>query len=81
MVCLTNLLHLFSPAYLCGSGSEQRDRFGTSKRDDLVSKPAVCEAVEAFRSRSQADLGQALPLHVAESLAYLQDYLLDICQC
>lgn len=51
------------------------------KPDDMVSRPAVREAVEAFLSRSQADLDQALPLHVEESLTYLQDHLLDVCQC
>lgn len=51
------------------------------KPDDRVSRPAVQEAVEAFLSRSQADLDQALPLHVEESLTYLQDHLLDVCQC
>ncbi|XP_035524747.1 SUMO-interacting motif-containing protein 1 isoform X1 [Morone saxatilis] len=69
--------------YLGSSVSEQRGRVGTLvyKRDDMVSKPAVREAVESFLSRSQADLGQALPLHVEESLTYLQDHLLDVCQC
>lgn len=51
------------------------------KQDDMVSKAAVREAVEAFLSRSKADLGEALPLHVEESLTYLQDHLLDVCQC
>ncbi|XP_032384639.1 uncharacterized protein simc1 isoform X2 [Etheostoma spectabile] len=69
--------------YLCNSVSEQRGGIGNLvyKPDDMVSKPAICEAVEAFLSRSQADLGQALPLHVEESLTYLQDHLLDVCQC
>ncbi|XP_044061381.1 uncharacterized protein simc1 isoform X2 [Siniperca chuatsi] len=69
--------------YLCSSVTEQRGRVGTLvyKPDDMLSKPAVREAVEAFLSRSQADLGQALPLHVEESLTYLQDHLLDVCQC
>ncbi|XP_027129792.1 uncharacterized protein simc1 isoform X2 [Larimichthys crocea] len=69
--------------YLCSSVSEQRGIVGTLvyKQDDMVSKPAVREAVEALLSRSQADLGQALPLHVEESLTYLQDHLLDVCQC
>ncbi|XP_071313215.1 uncharacterized protein simc1 isoform X2 [Trachinotus anak] len=69
--------------YLCSSITEQRGRVGTLvyKPDDKVSKPAIREAVEAFLSRSQADLGQALPLHVEESLTYLQDHLLDVCQC
>ncbi|XP_056239620.1 uncharacterized protein simc1 isoform X1 [Seriola aureovittata] len=69
--------------YLCSSVTEQRGRVGTLvyKPDDKVSKAAIREAVEAFLSRSQADLGQALPLHVEESLTYLQDHLLDVCQC
>uniref|UniRef100_A0A669DGU9 SUMO interacting motifs containing 1 n=1 Tax=Oreochromis niloticus TaxID=8128 RepID=A0A669DGU9_ORENI len=69
--------------YLCNSLTEPRGRVGMSvyKPDDRVSRPAVQEAVEAFMSRSQADLDQALPLHVEESLTYLQDHLLDVCQC
>ncbi|PWA23480.1 hypothetical protein CCH79_00006051, partial [Gambusia affinis] len=47
------------------------------KPDDMVSKSAVQEAVNAFLSRSQEDIGEALPLHVEESLTYLQDHLLD----
>lgn len=77
----SNFFQLLSLGYLCSSIPEQRSKVGIYKRDDMVSKPAVCEAVEAFLSRSQADLGQALPLHVEESLGYLQDYLLDVCQC
>ncbi|XP_059201554.1 uncharacterized protein simc1 isoform X2 [Centropristis striata] len=69
--------------YLCNSVSEQNGIVGNLvyKPDDKVSKPAIREAVEAFMSRSQADLGQALPLHVEESLTYLQDHLLEVCQC
>ncbi|XP_076021122.1 uncharacterized protein simc1 [Genypterus blacodes] len=69
--------------YLRGSVTEPKGRVGTLcyKPQDVLSRPAVCEAVEAFLSRSQADLGQDLPLHVHESLTYLQDYLLDNCQC
>ncbi|XP_029020532.1 uncharacterized protein simc1 isoform X2 [Betta splendens] len=69
--------------YLCSSVSEQSGRVGmlVYRADDKVSRSAICEAVEAFLSRSQADLGQALPLHVEESLTYLQDQLLDVCQC
>lgn len=68
--------------YLCNSVSEQRGSLGNSvyKPDDMISKPAIRDAVEAFLSRSKADLGQALPLHVEESLSYLQDHLLDVCQ-
>ncbi|XP_033949531.1 uncharacterized protein simc1 isoform X1 [Pseudochaenichthys georgianus] len=69
--------------YLSNSISEQRGRVGNLvyRPDDMVSKPAICDAMQAFRSRSQADLGQTLPLHVEESLTYLQDHLLDVCQC
>ncbi|XP_070819592.1 uncharacterized protein simc1 [Chaetodon trifascialis] len=68
--------------YLYSSITEQRGGGPlVYKRDDMLSKPTVCEAVEAFLSRSQADLGQPLPIHVEESLTYLQDHLLDVCQC
>ncbi|TNN64800.1 CCR4-NOT transcription complex subunit 6 [Liparis tanakae] len=65
--------------YLCNSVSEQRGDLGNLvyKPDDMIFKPAICDAVEAFLSRSRADLGQDLPLHVEESLTYLQDHLLD----
>ncbi|XP_037315930.2 uncharacterized protein simc1 isoform X1 [Pungitius pungitius] len=66
--------------YLCNSVSEQRGNL-VYKPDDMISKLAIRDAVEAFLSRSQADLGQALPLHVEESLTYLQEHLLDVCQC
>ncbi|XP_073343653.1 uncharacterized protein simc1 isoform X2 [Pagrus major] len=68
--------------YLCSSVTEQ-GRAGTLvyKQDDMVSKSAVLEAVEAFLSRSRADIGQSLPLHVEGSLYYLQDHLLEVCQC
>lgn len=69
--------------YLCSSVTEQRGSVGTLvyKPDDIVTKPAIREAVEAFLSRSQADIGQALPFHMEESLTYLQDHLLDVSQC
>ncbi|XP_015246414.1 PREDICTED: SUMO-interacting motif-containing protein 1 isoform X1 [Cyprinodon variegatus] len=69
--------------YLTSSTSEQIGKGGTLvyKPDDKVSKSAVREAVEAFLSRSKADIGETLPLHVEESLTYLQDHLLDVCQC
>ncbi|XP_030001849.1 SUMO-interacting motif-containing protein 1 isoform X2 [Sphaeramia orbicularis] len=69
--------------YLNSSITGQRDRGGTLvyRPDDMVSKSAVCEAVETFLSRSQDDLGKALPRHVEESLTYLQDHLLNVCQC
>ncbi|XP_068442280.1 SUMO-interacting motif-containing protein 1 [Clinocottus analis] len=69
--------------YLCNLVSDQRGNLGNLvfKPDDMIFKPAICESVEAFLSRSKADLGQALPLHVEESLMYLQEHLLDVCQC
>lgn len=71
----------FYTGYLSSFYRNQKDkaRPPVYKPHDMVSKAAVREAVEAFLSRSQADLDQALPLHVEESLTYLQDYLLDIC--
>ncbi|XP_068181561.1 uncharacterized protein simc1 [Antennarius striatus] len=67
---------------LYSSVTERRSRVGTLvyKQDDRLTKPAVCEAVETFLSRTQEDLGRALPLHIEESLTYLQDHLLDVCQ-
>lgn len=67
---------------LASSTSEQIGKVGTLiyKPDDMVSKSAVNEAVDAFLSRSREDIGEALPLHVEESLTYLQDHLLDVCQ-
>ncbi|KAM3612974.1 uncharacterized protein V6R79_018111 [Siganus canaliculatus] len=69
--------------HLCRSATEKGSRAGTLvyKQDDKVSRHDVREAVEILLSRSQTDLGQALPLHVEESLTYLQDHLLDVCQC
>ncbi|XP_071373443.1 SUMO-interacting motif-containing protein 1 isoform X3 [Centroberyx affinis] len=69
--------------HLCSSATERPRSVSAlvHKPQDMVSRPAVREAVESFLSRSQADLGQALPLHVEESLTYLQDHLLDVCQC
>ncbi|XP_034454427.1 SUMO-interacting motif-containing protein 1 isoform X1 [Hippoglossus hippoglossus] len=87
---LVHLLWMFLLSYnvamkdfLCSSVSERRDRVSTMvyKPDDKISRSATHEAVDAFLSRSRADLGQALPLHVEESLAYLQNHLLDVCQC
>ncbi|XP_077433492.1 uncharacterized protein simc1 isoform X2 [Vanacampus margaritifer] len=67
--------------YLCSSVSEQISRPGSlvCKSNDVLTKAAICKSVEAFLTRSQADVGQALPLHVEESLTYLQDFLLDVC--
>lgn len=78
-----NFFHVLFAGYLCSSVNEQSGRVGmlVYRPDDKVSRSAIHEAVEAFLSRSQADLGQALPLHVEESLTYLQDHLLDVCQC
>ncbi|CAN9514933.1 unnamed protein product [Ophioblennius macclurei] len=68
--------------YLCSSKMDQRNKASTLvyKPHDVISAPAVKLAVEAFLSRSKADLGQDLPPHVEESLTYLQDHLLDACQ-
>ncbi|KAM4732374.1 uncharacterized protein simc1 [Anableps anableps] len=68
---------------LASSTSEQIGKVGTLiyKPEDMVSKSGVQEAVDAFLSRSQEDISEALPLHVEESLTYLQDHLLDVCQC
>lgn len=72
--------------YLFGSKTENscmaQSRVGPSvyKPEDMVSKCAIREAVEAFLSRSQVDVGGALPVHVEESVTYLQDHLLDVCQ-
>ncbi|KAM9849575.1 uncharacterized protein simc1 isoform 2-T2 [Aulostomus maculatus] len=69
--------------HLCSSVLEQKLCSGTLvyRQYDKVTQPEVREAVEAFLTRSQEDLGQTLPFHVEESLTYLQDYLLDVCQC
>ena len=48
--------------------------------NDGVTRLAVCEAVESLLARARADLGQDLPDHIEESLSYLQDHLLDVCQ-
>ncbi|XP_067103903.1 SUMO-interacting motif-containing protein 1 [Osmerus mordax] len=48
---------------------------------NTVSRSDVQGAVEDFLLRSQADLGRTLPLHVHESLTYLQDHMMDSCQC
>ncbi|XP_028316340.1 uncharacterized protein simc1 [Gouania willdenowi] len=80
------LLHSYDHAMkTCLSSSltqpqSSRPRTLFYKPHDKISKPAVNEAVEAFLSRSQADLGESLPLHVEELLTYLQDHLLDVCQ-
>uniref|UniRef100_A0AAV2MJ61 SUMO-interacting motif-containing protein 1 n=1 Tax=Knipowitschia caucasica TaxID=637954 RepID=A0AAV2MJ61_KNICA len=68
--------------YLSGSLKEQRHTTGTwiYKPEDVLTICAVREAAEAFMSRSQDDIGEALPLHVEESLTYLQDYLMEKCQ-
>ncbi|XP_061691299.1 SUMO-interacting motif-containing protein 1 [Syngnathoides biaculeatus] len=68
--------------YLYGSVNNQKTLAGSLvyKPDDTLTKAAICEAVEAFLARSQADVGQALPPHVEESLTYLQDFLLDVCE-
>uniref|UniRef100_A0A147B6U7 SUMO interacting motifs containing 1 n=1 Tax=Fundulus heteroclitus TaxID=8078 RepID=A0A147B6U7_FUNHE len=86
---LINLLWMLLVSYskamkghLTSSTSEQICKGGTLvyKPADMLTKSAVNEAMDAFLSRSQADIGRALPLHVEESLTYLQDHLLDVCQ-
>lgn len=65
---------------LRGPIRERRQRPTAMMPNDVVSRRAVSEAVESLLSRSRADLGQALPDHVEESLSYLQDHLLAVCQ-
>ncbi|KAM4585700.1 uncharacterized protein simc1 [Fundulus diaphanus] len=86
---LINLLWMLLVSYskamkghLTSSTSEQICKGGTLvyKPADMLTKSAVKDAMDAFLSRSQADIGGALPLHVEESLTYLQDHLLDVCQ-
>nr|XP_057919951.1 SUMO-interacting motif-containing protein 1 isoform X5 [Doryrhamphus excisus]XP_057919952.1 SUMO-interacting motif-containing protein 1 isoform X5 [Doryrhamphus excisus] len=68
--------------YRSSSVSQQTDGSGTlvSKPEDILTKADVCRAVEAFLYRSKADIGETLPLHVEESLTYLQDVLLEVCE-
>ncbi|XP_049600061.1 uncharacterized protein simc1 isoform X2 [Syngnathus scovelli] len=68
--------------FLHNPASKQKRQPGSlvNKKDDMLTKADICKSVEAFLSRSQADVGQALPLHVEESLTYLQDFLLDVCE-
>ncbi|XP_029918418.1 SUMO-interacting motif-containing protein 1 isoform X2 [Myripristis murdjan] len=68
--------------HLCSPVTERPANANASvnKPHDMLCRSTVREAVESFLSRSHADLGQALPLHVEESLTYLQDHLLDVCQ-
>ncbi|XP_054647914.1 SUMO-interacting motif-containing protein 1 isoform X2 [Dunckerocampus dactyliophorus] len=67
--------------YLSSSVSKQTGEAGTLvyKPEDMLTKADICRAVEAFLCRSKVDIGQMLPLHVAESLTYLQDFLLEVC--
>ncbi|XP_061130895.1 SUMO-interacting motif-containing protein 1 isoform X2 [Syngnathus typhle] len=62
------------------SKQKRQPGFFVDKKDDKLTKADICKSVGAFLSRSQADVGQALPLHVEESLTYLQDFLLDFCE-
>lgn len=59
---------------------EKRSYLGPFKKEDMISKTDVCEATKTLVARAQADLGQALPRHVQESLHFLSDSLLDVCQ-
>lgn len=53
---------------------------GPFKKEDIISKSHVCEATKTLRARAEADLGQALPRHVEQSLHFLHNSLLDVCQ-
>ncbi|XP_061899794.1 SUMO-interacting motif-containing protein 1 isoform X2 [Entelurus aequoreus] len=48
------------------------------KPEDVLTKADICKTLEVFLCRAKADVGQALPLHVEESLFYLQDLLLEV---
>lgn len=59
---------------------EERSHLGPFKKEDVISQSHVCEATDTLLERTQADLGQALPHHVEESLHFLRDSLFDVCQ-
>ncbi|XP_077387808.1 uncharacterized protein simc1 isoform X2 [Festucalex cinctus] len=67
---------------LSSSVSEQISRPDSVvyKSNDVLTKADVSKSVDVFLTRSKADVGQALPLHVDESLTFLQNFLLDLCQ-
>lgn len=73
-------LNTSSSGCLSQSFVEERSRLGPYKKEDVISQSHVCEATETLLARAQADLGQALPHHVDESLRFLQDSLFDVCQ-
>lgn len=50
------------------------------EKGETISKTHICEAIKTLLARAQVDLGQALPDHVEESLHFLRDGLLDVCQ-
>lgn len=58
---------------------QERSYLGPFKKEDVISKSHVCEATKTLRARAEADLGQALPHHVEQSLHFLRDSLLDVC--
>ncbi|CAL8333883.1 unnamed protein product [Gadus morhua 'NCC'] len=60
--------------------TETCEHAATTSPKDAVHRLAVCEAMESLLSRARADLGHDLPDHIEESLSYLQDQLLDVCQ-
>eukprot|EP00066_Takifugu_rubripes_P005964 XP_003970417.1 PREDICTED: SUMO-interacting motif-containing protein 1 [Takifugu rubripes] len=66
--------------YLSQSFVQERSYLGPFKKEDVVSKSHICEATKTLRARAEADLGQALPHHVEQSLHFLRDSLLDVCQ-
>lgn len=71
---------VFSSGYVSQSFMEERSHLGPFKKEDVISQSQVCEAIDTLLARAQADLGQALPHRVEESLHFLRDSLYDVCQ-
>lgn len=69
-----------SSGYLSQSYMEERSHLGPFKEEDIIYQSLVCEATDTLLARAQADLGQALPHHVEESLRFLRDSLFNVCQ-
>lgn len=68
---------IFSSGHLSQSFMEERSHLGPFKKEDIISQSHICEATDTLLVRAQADLGQALPHHVEESLHCLRDSLFD----
>lgn len=68
---------IFSSGHLSQSFMVERSHLGPFKKEDVISQSHVCEATDTLLARAQADLGQALPHHVEESLHCLRDSLFD----